>query len=325
MNIPHIIREEKVTVILDGETFDVQRNQSNYQKVIDAIQADDATALLQMLKPINAAKAEAAKYPEIEVTDNQVKINGEQLPEALNSRLLFMLQNHYNLKPLINFYSNLSLNCSYRAVQELFGFLEACDLPITGDGCFMAYKRVREDFTDVYTGQFDNSPGATPSMPRNQVDEDSDRTCSRGLHVCSQSYLPHFAPGGKVVMVKVNPKDVVAVPKDYNNAKMRVCAYEVIREVEVGNIPSMYIPQGDDFDNDEVDLDDPFDDLVESLKPEWANYLAMDEDGCAWFYENKPFIDETNWDCDGGYANTVHKLDDYSDDWEDSLIDLSQH
>jgi len=30
------------------------------------------------------------------------------------------------------------------------------------------------------------------------------------------------------VLVKVNPKDVVSVPVDYNNTKMRVCRYEVI-------------------------------------------------------------------------------------------------
>jgi len=32
--------------------------------------------------------------------------------------------------------------------------------------------------------------------------------------------------------VKVNPKDVVSVPYDYNYSKMRVCEYEVLREVE---------------------------------------------------------------------------------------------
>jgi len=27
--------------------------------------------------------------------------------------------------------------------------------------------------------------------------------------------------------------------------------------------------------------------------PEWANYLAMDEDGAWWWYECKPFSEET--------------------------------
>jgi hypothetical protein len=32
------------------------------------------------------------------------------------------------------------------------------------------------------------------------------------------------------VVVKVNPADVIAVPNDYGNAKMRVCQMEVLRE-----------------------------------------------------------------------------------------------
>jgi hypothetical protein len=69
-------------------------------------------------------------------------------------------------------------------------------------------------------------------MPRNKVDEDKDRTCSYGLHFCSISYLPHFSDscGGHTMIVKINPKDVVAIPADYNNTKGRTCRYEVIGE-----------------------------------------------------------------------------------------------
>jgi hypothetical protein len=33
------------------------------------------------------------------------------------------------------------------------------------------------------------------------------------------------------VIVKINPRDVVSIPTDYNNAKGRACRYEVIGEV----------------------------------------------------------------------------------------------
>jgi hypothetical protein len=69
-------------------------------------------------------------------------------------------------------------------------------------------------------------------MPRNQVDEDKDRTCSKGLHFCSIKYLPHFSDhnGGHTMMVKINPADVVAIPADYNNTKGRCSRYEVVNE-----------------------------------------------------------------------------------------------
>ena len=37
----------------------------------------------------------------------------------------------------------------------------------------------------------------------------------------------------KVVLCEVDPSNVVSVPIDYNNTKMRVCEYKVIKEVEL--------------------------------------------------------------------------------------------
>ena len=122
-------------------------------------------------------------------------------------------------------------NPSKRAVDELYGFLEKNDLPITPDGQFLAYKKVRHDFKDCHTGTMDNSPGQVVSMERNQVCEDKDLTCSYGLHFCGMSYLRHFG-GDKTVIVKINPRDVVSIPSDYNEAKGRACRYEVIAEME---------------------------------------------------------------------------------------------
>ena len=71
-------------------------------------------------------------------------------------------------------------------------------------------------------------------MNRADVDDDSQNTCSRGLHACASSYLGNFysnSPDARVVVVKVDPKDVVSVPYDYNFSKMRVCRYEVLADV----------------------------------------------------------------------------------------------
>jgi hypothetical protein len=64
-------------------------------------------------------------------------------------------------------------------------------------------------------------------MMRNQVEDDENVTCAKGLHVCSKEYLPHFG-GQNIVACEVDPKDVVSVPLDYNNSKMRVCEYKVV-------------------------------------------------------------------------------------------------
>jgi hypothetical protein len=132
---------------------------------------------------------------------------------------------------MVQFMENLMQNPSKRAVTELYGFLEKNSLPITPDGHFLAYKRVRFDYKDCHTGTMDNSVGKVVEMERNNVDDDKDRTCSTGLHFCSQSYLGHFG-GERIVIVKINPRDVVSIPSDYNDSKGRACQYEVVDEID---------------------------------------------------------------------------------------------
>lgn len=142
---------------------------------------------------------------------------------------------------LVKFLDNLIGNPDRRAVQDFYDFLIVNDLAMTEDGHFLAYKIVGSNFKDLYTNTMDNSVGKVVSMPRDKVNPNPNITCSYGLHVCSKDYLPQY--GGfygnnrtsKIVVVKVNPKDVVAFPMDYNNAKARVCSYEVIGELVSDN------------------------------------------------------------------------------------------
>jgi hypothetical protein len=142
-----------------------------------------------------------------------------------------------NIDPMLLFLENLLQNPSHRAVEGLYRFLERCELPITDDGHFIAYKLVRENFTDMRTGQFNNSVGSVVEMPRSQVDDDPDNTCSVGLHFCSIEYLKSFH-GQRLVAVKINPKDVVAIPRDYNDSKGRCSRYEVIQELPMSLVAS---------------------------------------------------------------------------------------
>jgi len=105
-------------------------------------------------------------------------------------------------------------------------------MPITPDGHFLAYKKVRANYKDVHSGTMDNSVGQIVEMERHEVDDNKDVTCSTGLHFCGMSYLSCFG-GDRTVIVKINPADVVAIPSDYNDAKGRACRYEVIGELNV--------------------------------------------------------------------------------------------
>lgn len=158
----------------------------------------------------------------------------QEFSGRLVSRLIECLKDgDDNIDGLIAFTERLAYNDSERAINELYGFLEASCIEIDTEGYVIAFKKVRENYFDIHSNSMDNSPGKTLEVPRRMVDDNSDRTCSFGLHVCSSSYLPRFGGWGfnRVVSVRVDPKDFVSVPRDYNNAKARVCKYEVLKDV----------------------------------------------------------------------------------------------
>lgn len=130
---------------------------------------------------------------------------------------------------LFRFHERLSKNPSWRSVQQLFQFLNHANIPFTKDGCFLAYKSVRSDYKDVHSGSWDNKPGAVNEMPRNQISDDPQQACHEGFHVGALSYARDFS-GSKMVVCKVDPADVVCVPYDSSQEKMRVCKYKVIGE-----------------------------------------------------------------------------------------------
>lgn len=198
-------------------------------------QGSSEEELLQYINQVKTKLHDAAKALGddnlVRVEHGVVTYNGEQVRNSLTDRMLEMLEDGHDLSPMVNFLNNLMQNPSMRAVNELYGFLEAGSLPITPDGCFLAYKAVRHDFKDIHSNSIDNSVGRRVTMPRNAVDDDKDRTCSYGLHFCSVDYLKSFARAdGHVMILKINPKDVVSIPSDYNNTKGRCCAYDVVSE-----------------------------------------------------------------------------------------------
>ncbi|KAI9549450.1 hypothetical protein GHT06_001850 [Daphnia sinensis] len=87
---------------------------------------------------------------------------------------------------------------------------------------FLGIQKVRDNYMDCHTGTMDNSVGKIVEMDRNLVNDNKDQTCSAGLHFCSESYLNCFG-GERIVIVKINPADVVSIPSDYNDAKGRAC------------------------------------------------------------------------------------------------------
>jgi hypothetical protein len=228
----------------------------NALKMIKSGASDaDILCAIDIVEKINRSGA-------FEVRHGQVFVSGEVLPDSLSTRIIDFMDNGLPFAPLLQFWENCKLNPDPRAKTDLYKFLEHNGHPITADGCFIGYRAVRKlengKFTDKQTGTFDNSVGSVVKMNRDDCDADPNQTCSRGLHVAAMDYVANvfLGSGDVIVEVKVNPKDVVAIPVDYNGQKMRVCEFQVLA-VNAGLISRpLYDPENVLSDEDEDDTED---------------------------------------------------------------------
>lgn len=237
--ISYVVKNDSISLVVDGNPFTVSKgSHRHYDRIIKAIKENDADTVRKFVDTTKVIT---------EYTSGKLSIQsghaywGElKLASALSNRMLTMFDQGFEITIFENFIAALMENPSKRAVDELYTFLDGNDLPLSDDGRFLAYKRVVmcEDVTsplfgklvDKYTGKIDNSVGTHPAMQRNQVDDNYGNTCSEGLHFCSLGYLigSGYASGGVIVIVAINPRDVVAIPSDYNRQKGRCCEYEVL-------------------------------------------------------------------------------------------------
>lgn len=258
MAYPYMIQGSNIVVVIDNKPYTVSKTHITYQKVLDAIKASDWEGVKAVIDPKKVVLEYGAGN--VSVQGDKLFWKDAELHNALSRRMIQMLQDGFPIDPLVAFMENLYLNPSKRSVTELYGFLEKNNLPITPDGYFLAYKKVRFDYNDVHSGKCLNKPaylmsdeekvgyvtanGVTVaveqqdgvdvtvlSMERNAVDDDQNRTCSEGLHFCSKEYLGHFG-GERIVIVKINPADVVSIPNDYNDSKGRASRYAVVDEID---------------------------------------------------------------------------------------------
>lgn len=235
---PVIFQSDKLTVIVNGKPETVNSSHPNYVAIRDVAQNENVCSdaeLVALIHPV-AEKVKAilpTKTPKgkqgVAVYDGNVWFNGEVLNHILVDRILKMNEEGLDILPVCRFLENLMQNPSANSVAETYKFMETNNLTITSDGHFLAYKYVEDDYMDCHSKTIRNMVGDKPMVLRNTVDDDWRKLCSSGLHVGSYEYA-FDGPGRRRMIVKVNPRDVVAVSGGEHKA--RVCLYEVVAELE---------------------------------------------------------------------------------------------
>lgn len=189
---------------------------------------------------------------------NRLYLDGDPVDDALGVHIVKVLNEHWDeggdltahVKPLIKLLENIAQNPSQHSRQQLYNYVKRHHLTTTDEGYLVLYKyvyRATSGSTDSskpyqsgnsgpaivngvpvngYVGQ---DIGDVVEMPRSQVTDDPNTACASGLHVGAWAYVGHN--GHVRLEIYVHPRDVVSVPRDASEQKIRVCRYRVVREI----------------------------------------------------------------------------------------------
>lgn len=233
-----IISANGISAIVGGKPYNVGSDNANYDKILKSLKGKDATEFLKLVtsNKVDVKSSGFVSSESIVVGQYEVTYKGEPLHNTVTQRLIELQEEGHDVAPLAKFLEN-SLSLPSENLEALFQFMENKGLPITEDGCVLGWKVVDKNFRDKHTGRVDNTPGVTVTeIPRALCDSSRDVACSKGYHIGNlnyagpQGHFYHPQNGDRIVICKFNPKNLVSVPADSSDDKIRVTVYDVLEE-----------------------------------------------------------------------------------------------
>lgn len=260
----------------DGDTVTIPDTHANFDKLVDLFRqgdADDETvqSLANVLQDLGKRMSKISDR--VSVTTYGVLFDGDPIRGELSDVILDLYKDNdeSRFKALVNFLEKARTNPSNRSVDDLYKWITNGDLAITPEGDFVAYKGVTLDgegkAVSVYTGKaivdgiehnghIPNPDGAIVEMARSSVNDNSSIGCAVGLHAGTYSYATGWSQGA-LLLVKINPRDVVSVPDDSSFQKLRVSRYTVLSHIVDRLESRVYNPEEAPVtEEDEEELDE---------------------------------------------------------------------
>lgn len=253
------ITNDNIKVIVKGKVVNVHEGQANFTFLRDALldkRWDDVPKHLTALESLTDYLSLVS--PLFKVEGSRVSYKDDPLPESFTMKIHELVKRGESPVAMLNFHERLQRNPSHRSVNQLWNFLGQLGIPLTEDGCFLAYKKVRDDLFDFHSGTIKNAIGTIVEMPRNKISDDPDHACHEGLHVGALKYArDSFHSGdGQLIIVKVDPENVVSVPHDESCMKMRVCRYEVIGYYSGQPLDNVKHEEDEVYEDDELVIEE---------------------------------------------------------------------
>ena len=255
-----------ITAYINGVPKTITADHINYD-MVDELLLDQSESPIQsslisdLMDTVKALREAVFEYDKVTIVDDEVLFDGEPVYGLLSDMMIDIVQEGGDVTSWCKFMMKLNENPAKHAVDELYEWMYKAQMPITSNGNFLAYKKVRDDYSSAHPNpdgsKLMNLLGTRVDMARNKVDDNRHQTCSTGLHFCSWSYLPSYmGDRGKVLLVEINPADVVSIPSDYAFAKGRASGYWIVGEIGIEDTEFAFADTTVLDDNDERLIDD---------------------------------------------------------------------
>lgn len=234
-SVSYVRSGNSLSVRLGSKLYVIDKSNANYTVVLKELKKSNAKRDIKKLRRLVSIKSALRSYTHglIKIRKGVLTYNNKVLNDSLSERILSLFKSGDDFKPFVLFLENVRKNPTKWAKETVFDFLRSKNMPLTRDGCFIAYKTIQNNWTDWYTGTKLNTIGKTLKIRRKDVEENTLKDCGFGFHVGNLQYVNSFHSGeGRIILVKIDPRYVVSVPSDAAANKIRVCQYTIIKEYD---------------------------------------------------------------------------------------------
>lgn len=287
----------EATFMVDGELVPLRISEDDssgpYREILDILEIPNSDIekieckLYELMSPVARVKREISSSfylsNNMTIQGGILKFGDFVIEETLSNHMLSLLNENNTpkdeklWKSYVTFLDNLHQNVNEDIRTQLFRWMDyenraGNGFGITEDGCIVGYKGCQGSILEPLssfsgtaivdgveiTGKIPNKVGSVVSMPRSAVQYDPEVGCSTGLHVGTRDYAVNWAP--ILLLVKVNPRDVVSVPYECDSQKIRVCEYTVLKVTDASDEHLRFHPEYDDYYDCDYDYEDDCED-----------------------------------------------------------------
>lgn len=271
----------------------ITKDHHSYPQIVEAFKNRDVDRVLELYQTKQAMEQYVSKTGNLYVQGNDIWVRipsrmqpGVMITRKLNddaaSYLIRLMQEKldvdYPAAVIERCYQAASDEFTAAAISFIFQNKFETPLSFLADGRVMGYKRVRDDFTDIFSGKLQYVPleNKYPHLatkftelvkqPGEIVYEYEDKLrfgdgCGGGLHVGNFEYVKSFYPeSGVVISVIFDPADVVGYSSvSTSSGKLRVRKLEcgfIIRDNALSPVFDPNYVSPEEWDEDEDDCDD---------------------------------------------------------------------